>query len=135
VALPPTLLPGPSPVALARPCREDAPCTAAPLLLAPSPPRWRDRAHARGLPIAQKNAAHLLDVREQLGTDFAVVEECGRHDECLDFTTVYGSAVLVIEYRRQDFERACASADGLRVVLRDLDLQGPDSPEHVRDAC
>lgn len=84
------------------------------------------RAQVRGLAAAQKNWAEL-DGRS-LGFTFAIAEECGRYGECGDYIASYGSRVLVIEYRRVDFNRACA-AWGARVgvVFRDRALtpKGP----------
>ena len=61
--------------------------------------------------IAQKNSAELVPRRAELGTDFVVAEECNRFDECDVYTDSYGDHVLVIEYRRADFEETC---DGVR---------------------
>lgn len=94
-----------------------------------------DRAHARGLPIAQKNSAEVLGRRAAMDTDFAVVEECNRWDECADFTAVYGDQVYVIEYRRADFDRGCRDFPELSIVLRDLNLVGPGSGSYVYDGC
>ena len=57
-----------------------------------------------------------------MGTDFAVAEECNRYHECDAYTTAYGDHVLVIEYRRRDFDAGCAAYPNLSIVLRDLDL-------------
>ncbi len=80
------------------------------------------RAHAAGLAAGQKNWAQLDGRR--LGFDFAVSEECGRYGECGDYVAHYGVRVLVVEYRRRDFERACAAyGDRLGIVLRDRALR------------
>jgi hypothetical protein len=98
--------------------------------------RLADRAHAAGLAIGQKNAADIAEGGPETGFDFAVVEECGRFDECDAFTDAYGANVIVIEYRRQDFERACDGwGDELSVVLRDRDVTAPGSGTYVYDAC
>ncbi len=94
-----------------------------------------DRAHARGLPIAQKNSAEVLPRRADMGTDFAVAEECNRFNECGDFTAVYGDQVYVIEYRRGDFDNGCRDFPELSIVLRDLPLVGPSSGGYVYDGC
>ena len=94
-----------------------------------------DRAHARGLPIAQKNSAELLGRRAEMGTDFVVVEECNRYEECADFTGAYGDQVYVIEYRRSDFDAGCRDFPNLSTVLRDRDLQSPSESAYVYDAC
>ncbi len=88
------------------------------------------RAHARGLAAGQKNWAELDGTT--LGFDFAVAEECGRYDECGDYVASYGRRVLVIEYRRADFDRACARWGArLGIVLRDRAV----SPRGVRAWC
>jgi hypothetical protein len=93
-------------------------------------------AHDAGLAIAQKNAADIGDAGRDAGLDFAVAEECGRFDECDAYTDTYGSNVIVIEYRRQDFNRACQNwGDELSVVLRDRDVTAPGSGTYVYDAC
>src|SRR5262249_23613487 len=53
-------------------------------------------AHAFGLPIAQKNSSELVPRRNEMGTDFAVAEECNRYSECDAYTRGYGEHVLVI---------------------------------------
>ncbi len=68
-----------------------------------------DRAHAAGLAIGQKNTTDLLERRKEIGFDFAVVEECGRYDECGDFADAYDDRVFVVEYADRDFARACVS--------------------------
>lgn len=92
-------------------------------------------AHDAGMAIAQKNSAEIVDRREELGTDFVVAEECNRWDECQVYTDVYGDAVLVIEYRAEDFDVGCAAFPGLSIVLRDLDLVAPGDPSYVFDGC
>ncbi len=67
---------------------------------------FADAAHAVGLPIAQKNSAEITGRRAEMGTDFAVAEECDRWNECDAYTSAYGDHVLVIEYRRRDFTPA-----------------------------
>ncbi len=94
-----------------------------------------DRAHARGLPIAQKNSTEVLARRVEMGTDFAVAEECNRYDECGDYTAVYGDQVYVIEYRRRDFDAGCRDFPELSTVLRDLQLRGPGAAGYVYDGC
>ena len=79
------------------------------------------RAHAADLAVGQKNLAGLDGSR--IGFDFAVAEECARYRECHRYTASYGRRVLVIEYRKRDFRRACRQhADELAIVLRDRDL-------------
>ena len=79
------------------------------------------RAHRVGLAVAQKNWAEW-DGRV-VGFDFAVAEECGRWDECGAYVGHYGRRVLVVEYRRADFDASCAAWGAtLAIVLRDRDL-------------
>ncbi len=94
-----------------------------------------DRAHARSMPIAQKNSAEVLDRRSDMATDFAVVEECNRFNECGDFTAVYGNQIYVIEYRQQDFDAGCTSFPDVSIVLRDLNLVTPANGAYVYDGC
>ncbi len=92
-------------------------------------------AHAGGMAIAQKNSTEIVDRRDEMGTDFAVAEECNRWDECQDYIAGYGDAVLVIEYRAQDFDAGCAAYPELSIVLRDLDLVPAGSGGYVFDGC
>jgi hypothetical protein len=88
------------------------------------------RAHAVGIAAGQKNLAGYDGRR--VGYDFAIAEECGRYRECGGYTKFYGRRVVVIEYRRQDFDWTCAHyGPSLPVELRDLDL----TPRGVHDWC
>jgi hypothetical protein len=93
------------------------------------------RAHTVGLAIGQKNAAELVPERARTGFDFAVVEQCNEFDECDAFVDGYGEHVLVIEYDERAFEAGCERYPELSIVLRDLDLVGPDDPAYVRRTC
>ena len=66
------------------------------------------RAHAADLAVGQKNLAGFDGSR--VGFDFAVAEECARYRECQRYVASYGRRVLVIEYRKRDFRRACRTA-------------------------
>ncbi len=92
-------------------------------------------AHAAGLPIAQKNSTELAARKVELGTDFAVAEECNRWTECDVYTEAYGDLVFVIEYRQEDFDAGCAAYPNLSIVLRDLDLVGPGDGDYVYQGC
>ncbi len=96
---------------------------------------FADAAHAVGLPVAQKNSAEIAGRRTEMGTDFAVAEECDRYRECDAYTGAYGDHVLVIEYRRRDFEAGCAAFPDLSIILRDLDLVTPADKGYVYDSC
>ncbi|MGW2513325.1 endo alpha-1,4 polygalactosaminidase [Streptomyces scopuliridis] len=95
-----------------------------------------DRAHRAGLAIGQKNAAEMTGVRDEIGFDFAVAEECARYEECDAYADAYDDKVLVIEYRRADLTVACREwGDRLSVVLRDRDVVPAGEPGHVNARC
>lgn len=96
---------------------------------------FSDRAHAVGMAIAQKNSAEIVGRKAELGTDFAVAEECNTYDECDVYTAGYGDHVIVIEYVRADFDEGCAGFPNLSIVLRDRDLVVPSSSAYVYDDC
>jgi hypothetical protein len=96
-----------------------------------------ERAHAAGLAVGQKNTADINRAQShKVGFDFAIAEECARYNECDRYQRVYGDRVIVIEYRRQDFDSACETVgDELSVVLRDRQVTLPGSRRYVYDAC
>lgn len=94
-----------------------------------------DIAHANGLASSQKNAAAFLDDIDIMKTDFAVVEECNRWDECGDFQDAYGDLLFIVEYRSQDFEAGCNDYPELSIVLRNMNVSPPSSSEYVYDGC
>lgn len=96
---------------------------------------FSQRAHARGLAIAQKNSAELVPRKADLGTDFVVTEECNRYSECDDYRAAYGDHVLVIEYRQADFQTGCSQFPSLSIVLRDLNLLMPSQSGYVYSGC
>jgi hypothetical protein len=87
-----------------------------------------DRAHSLGLAAAQKNSGDLVGRKAQMGTDFAVVEECNRYSECDVFTRGYGNLVFIIEYRRADFTKGCGQYPQLSIVFRDVELNTVTQP-------
>ncbi|MFE7032991.1 endo alpha-1,4 polygalactosaminidase [Streptomyces sp. NPDC057621] len=92
------------------------------------------RAHARGLAIAQKNTVELADERSRAGLDFAVVEECGAYDECGAYADAFDDKAVVVEYTDKGFEKALAGfGDRLSIVRRDLQVSTPDSDDYVRE--
>ncbi|MFI1990879.1 endo alpha-1,4 polygalactosaminidase [Actinoplanes sp. NPDC020271] len=95
------------------------------------------RAHAKGLAIGQKNTADLSSANvKKIGFDFAVAEECADYDECGAYTASYGNNVIVIEYSRSGFTKACNSyGSRLSIVLRDVDVTTPGSKSYVHEAC
>jgi hypothetical protein len=93
-------------------------------------------AHAKGLAIAQKNATSFGAAGKKAGLDFAVAEECQDYDECGDYTDVYGNHVIVIEYTKSPFKKACKNyGSTLTIVLRDVLVTAPGSPTYQYDAC
>ncbi len=96
---------------------------------------FSDRAHAVGMAIAQKNSAEIVARKAELGTDFAVAEECNTYDECGMYIDGYGDHVIVIEYVRADFTTGCSAYPNLSIVLRDRDLVLPSSGAYVYDGC
>ncbi|NGN92355.1 endo alpha-1,4 polygalactosaminidase [Nocardioides sp. KC13] len=100
-------------------------------------------AHDLGLAIAQKNAAEAArTAHDDLGFDFAVVEECGAYSECAAYTDVYGPHVLQIEYpdslaeAGHSFADVCADPHHAPLtILRDRDLVGQDDAAYVYEAC
>jgi Glycoside-hydrolase family GH114 len=99
--------------------------------------RIAKRAHSRGLAVGQKNTADVTSNQaDKAGFDFAIAEECARYHECRRYRRVHGDNVIVIEYRRKDFNRACETVgDDLSVVLRDRLVRKPGAPKYKYDAC
>jgi hypothetical protein len=96
------------------------------------------RAHALGLAVGQKNTPQLTrrQARARIGFDFAIAEECARYSECYRYRALHGNRVIVIEYRRRDFRRACRRVGSrMSVVLRDRDVTRPRSGTYRYDAC
>jgi len=91
-------------------------------------------AHSFGLAIAQKNGAGASEqLRDAVGFDFAVTEECARYDECADYVSAYGELVFDIEYSSEHLDAACAAVGS--AILRDLGLSAPDEATYVFEAC
>ncbi|QCW50552.1 endo alpha-1,4 polygalactosaminidase [Nocardioides dongxiaopingii] len=88
------------------------------------------RTHAAGLAAGQKNLAGYDGTR--IGFDFAVSESCAQYRECGRYVEDFGTQVLMVEYRRVDFRRACADHGATHaIVLRDLALR----PGHRARYC
>ncbi|MFT4227966.1 endo alpha-1,4 polygalactosaminidase [Micropruina sp.] len=97
--------------------------------------RFSAIAHAHGLASAQKNSTELLPRARELGTDFAIAEECNQYAECADYTAVYGDRVYVIEYRDRPFAAGCRDHPGLMIVRRDRQLTLPGDDDYVNRRC
>lgn len=93
------------------------------------------RAHEAGLAVAQKNDADLAADGPAIGFDFAIAEECNRWSECDAYADAYGTRVLVIEYRDEDFDAGCAAWPELSIVRRDRDVTAPGAAGYRYDAC
>ncbi len=96
---------------------------------------FADHAHGKRLAIAQKNSSELVPRKAELGTDFAVVEECNRYNECDAYRAGYGDEMFVIEYVKANFTTGCQKYPSLSIVLRDLNLVTPGTAAYVYDGC
>lgn len=97
-------------------------------------------AHGAGLAVGQKNSAeHTRRLKDEAGFDVAVAEECAAHDECAEYTDVYGEAVIDIEYRDnlpRSFREMCEDpATPRSTILRDRDLLTPGDEGYVFESC
>jgi Glycoside-hydrolase family GH114 len=95
-------------------------------------------AHDHGLAAAQKNTVQLprSASRDRIRFDFAIAEECGRWNECQAYRDVFDDHVIVIEYRKRDFDKTCRQVgDALSVVLRDVNVTRPGSATYRYRAC
>lgn len=91
-------------------------------------------AHESLLAAGQKNAAeHSERLREEVGFDFVVSEECAVFDECRLYTEVYGPFVFDIEYDGAKLLPACTVVP--TVVLRDRLLVAPSSKQYNFGQC
>ncbi len=89
------------------------------------------RAHDAGLAAAQKNTGEIgARGRDEVGFDFAVVEECHEFDECGVFAEVWGDDFIDIEYSdTARFESMCDDPHlPPLAVLRDRDLSPSVEP-------
>jgi hypothetical protein len=96
--------------------------------------------HAAGLSAGQKNSVELgTRGRDEIGFDFVVAEECQRWDECGDYSNVYGTRVIDIEYFDDlggTMNQVCSDPTlPLFTVFRDLDLVPSGSPGYRIEVC
>lgn len=95
-----------------------------------------EQAHSLGLLVAQKNAAeHSRWMRREVGFDFAVAEECLAWDECRAYTSVYGDAVVDVEYDGDPRELCADTRRPVTTVLRDRGLSPRGTKGYVFHAC
>jgi Glycoside-hydrolase family GH114 len=93
-------------------------------------------AHGLGLAVGQKNAAEIAPKGREMGFDFAVAEECSRYNECSQYTNEYGTnQVIMIEYRRTDFDKGCSKYSSAKIVYRDINLVPAGRTGYRYDAC
>lgn len=97
-------------------------------------------AHNNELAAGQKNAAEdAQNLKAKAGFDFAVAEECAAYEECSEYSEVYGSQLIDIEYTDQlprTFDQMCAHRSTPEsTVLRDRDLATPDDLSYIRQSC
>lgn len=99
--------------------------------------RYVTIGHRAGLAVAQKNGSELgTRGRDTAGFDFAIAEECVRYDECRAYTSVYGTAVLDVEYDRRRWPAVCSDRQRpSSTVLRDNALRTPRQAGYVFAAC
>ncbi|GAB6901787.1 endo alpha-1,4 polygalactosaminidase [Kineosporia succinea] len=86
-----------------------------------------DRAHSKGLAIAQKNTSEITEAEATTaGFDFAVAEECQVYSECDSYTDIYDDLVYEVEYTdngKSAYTKACAAqGKDISVILRDRDV-------------
>ena len=92
-----------------------------------------DAAHSRGMAVAQKNT---LELDQEIGFDFLVIESCGELGECAAAAQRYGDEVLAVEYDAAGFAAACDEiGEHSSVILRDLALSPPGGPGHRYEEC
>jgi hypothetical protein len=94
-----------------------------------------DIGHQAGLAMGQKNSAEIVGSKDEMGTDFAVAEECNHWDECGDYQAGYGDLVFIIEYADADFTKGCQEFPELSIVRRDVDVTTPGSGTYKFEGC
>ena len=99
-----------------------------------------NRAHEKGLAIAQKNNPELgSDGKTSAKFDFAIAEECQAYEECGEFLTPYGNNVIEIEYTdnpRSAYTAACAAqGKAISVILRDRDVVAQGQSGYKYEYC
>lgn len=93
-----------------------------------------DLAHDLGLAVGQKNAAaDALRLRDEVGFDFAVAEDCAQFDECAAYVDAYGDLVFDIEYDPSFLGAACETVGS--AIVRDRGLVAADAEGYLFQAC
>lgn len=99
-----------------------------------------ERAHLKGLAIAQKNNPELGSLgKNSAKFDFAIAEECQAYEECGEYTTPYSNNVIEIEYTdnpRSAYTAACAAqGQTVSVILRDRDVVAKGQSGYTYEYC
>jgi hypothetical protein len=95
---------------------------------------YADLAHRLGLAIAQKNGSiDSVRLRDEVGFDFVIAEDCARFEECTAYTDAYGDLVFDIEYDADFLAAACEAVGS--AVLRDVGLVAADDAAYVFQSC
>jgi hypothetical protein len=95
---------------------------------------YADLAHRLGLAIAQKNGSTDSGrLRDEVGFDFVIAEDCAQFEECAAYTDAYGDLVFDIEYDADFLAAACEAVGS--AVLRDVGLVVADDPAYVFQSC
>ncbi|GAA3620320.1 hypothetical protein GCM10022223_41510 [Kineosporia mesophila] len=98
------------------------------------------RAHDKGLAIAQKNTADITKSEATTaGFDFAVAEECQVWSECGAYTNIYGDQVYEVEYTdngKSAYTKACAAqGKNISVILRDRNVVASGNSKYYYENC
>jgi actin-like ATPase involved in cell morphogenesis len=98
------------------------------------------RAHSRGLAVAQRNAAELGDTgKAKAKFDFAITDECQVYQECEAYLHSYGNHVIEIEHAddpRSAYTAACANqGKRISVILRDSGVVARNEDGYFYESC
>jgi hypothetical protein len=55
--------------------------------------------------------------------------------ECEPYLNAYGTQVLMLEFRQQDFDVACSSYPNVSVIMRDVQLTRSGGNGYVFQSC
>jgi hypothetical protein len=95
---------------------------------------YADLAHRLGMAIAQKNGStDSARLRDEVGFDFVIAEDCAQFEECATYTDVYGDLVFDIEYDPAFLAAACDAVAS--ALLRDVGLVPADDAAYVFEGC
>ena len=93
-----------------------------------------DLAHSLGLAVGQKNAAaDSVRLRDEVGFDFAIAEDCAQFSECAAYVEAYGDLVFDIEYDASFLTAACEAVGS--AIVRDRGLVAADAEGYAFQSC